>query len=90
MNVTFISSPAPSGSCHKVSFMYINALSSSLSVVNNVQTSSPQKPLGQLKLNFMWSLLGKGEESLFKWSRSHEPLKIFSRTRNPLILKLSM
>ena len=46
--------------------------------------------------------LGRGNESLYKWSRSHDqdgrhahiwykPLKIFfSRTRNPMILKLGM
>ena len=31
------------------------------------QTSS-LKPLGQLKPNFMWSLLGKGDMNLLKWS----------------------
>ena len=55
------------------------------------QTSSPQKPFGLSKPNFIWSLLGKGNQSLYKWSRSHDqdgrqahlwlkPLKIFSRT----------
>ena len=29
-----------------------------LSVVNNAQTSSSQKPLGRSKPNFMWRLLG--------------------------------
>ena len=29
-------------------------------VVYSFQTSSPPKPLGQSKPNFMWSLLGKG------------------------------
>ena len=28
---------------------------------SHFQTSSPLKPLGQSKPNFMWSLLGKGE-----------------------------
>ena len=28
---------------------------------SHFQTSSPPKPLGQSKPNFMWSLLGKGE-----------------------------
>ena len=28
---------------------------------HHFQTSSPLKPLGQSKPNFMWSLLGKGE-----------------------------
>ena len=31
------------------------------SVRSHFQTSSPLKPLGQSKPNFMWSLLGKGE-----------------------------
>ena len=35
------------------------------------QTSS-LKLLGQSKPNFMWSLLGKGNESMYKWSRSHD------------------
>ena len=30
----------------------------SSSVVHNAQNSSSQKPLGRLKSNFMWSLLG--------------------------------
>ena len=34
--------------------------SSSLSVRSQFQTSSPLKPLGQSKPNFMWSLPGKG------------------------------
>ena len=33
----------------------------SSSVRSHFQTSSPLKPLGQSKPNFMWSLLGKGE-----------------------------
>ena len=32
-----------------------------VAVVHHLQTSSPPKPLGQSKSNFMWSLLGKGE-----------------------------
>ena len=28
---------------------------------NNIQTSSSLKPLGQSKLNFMWSIVRKGE-----------------------------
>ena len=44
--------------------------SSSSSVRPQFQTSSPLKPLGHSKPNFVWSLLGKGEESLYKWSRS--------------------
>ena len=34
---------------------------SSVVVRSHFQTSSPLKPLGQSKPNFMWSLLGKGE-----------------------------
>ena len=40
-------------------------------VCQHIQTASPLKPLGQLKPNFIWSLLGVGgggggNESLFK------------------------
>ena len=38
----------------------------------NIQTSSSLKLLGQSKPNFMWNILGRGNESLDKWSRSHE------------------
>ena len=38
---------------------------------HNNEISSPLKPLGQSKPNFIWSILGKGE-SLYKWSRSHD------------------
>ena len=48
----------------------LNLTNSLASVVNNVQTS-PQKPPGQSKPNFIWSLHWKGNESLYKWSRSH-------------------
>ena len=41
-------------------------------VLSQFQTSSPLKPLDQSKPNFMWRLLGKGNESLYKWSRSHD------------------
>ena len=36
------------------------------SVVHNAQTSSSQKPLGRSKPNFMWSLLGKGEQNFVR------------------------
>ena len=39
---------------------------------HNIQTSSSLKPLSQSKPNFMWSILKKGNESLYKWSRSHD------------------
>ena len=37
---------------------------------HNIQKSS-LKPLGQSKTNFMWSIV-RGDESLYKWSRSHD------------------
>ena len=66
------------------------------------QTFSSVKPIGQPTPDFIWSLLGKGDISSLKWSRSHdqdgrhehiwpEPLKIFFfGTRSPMILKLGM
>ena len=36
------------------------------------QTYSPQKPFDLSKPNFMWSVLGKGNRSLYKWSRSND------------------
>ena len=42
------------------------------SVIDTFQTSSPLKPLGQPKPNFMWSPLGRGNESLFTASGSHD------------------
>ena len=42
-------------------------------VVHTFQASSPLKPLGQSKPNFMWSILRKGERKfVYKWSRSHD------------------
>ena len=35
------------------------------SVHSHFQTSSPLKPLGQSKPNFMWSLLGKGGTKVY-------------------------
>ena len=54
-----------------------------------------------IKAKFCVESLGRGNESLYKWSRSHDqdghhahiwqkPLKIFSRTKSLLILKLGM
>ena len=40
-------------------------------VRSHFQRSSPPKPLGQSKTNFMWSFLGRGNESLFAASGSH-------------------
>ena len=73
------------------------------SIVNTLQTS-PQKPLGQSKPNFMWSLIAASVgwgKSLFKLSRSCDqngrhpiygknPSKIFSRTKGPMTLGLAM
>ena len=55
-----------------IGYPWIRRPSSSSVVRSHFQTSSPLKPLGQSKPNFMWSLLGKGNESLYKWSRSHD------------------
>ena len=38
----------------------------------DIQRSSSLKSLGQSKPKFMWSILGRGNESLYKWSRSHD------------------
>ena len=69
---------------------------------HHIQTSSAPKPLGQSKPNFMWSIVRRGNENLYKLSRSHDqdgrhgykyqkPLNIFySRTRRPMILKIGM
>ena len=66
------------------------------------QTSSPLKPLGRLKPNFIWSLLGTGERKSFQtvlviWPRwpscpyMIKTLKIFfSGTKRPMTLKLGM
>ena len=56
-----VSSPEPLGSQGEL-IVYASSRRPSYvvrpSVVHNAQTSSPQKPLGQSKPNFMWSLLG--------------------------------
>ena len=60
----FFSSPEPSGSQGELivypwsGVVVRRRLSSSVHIF---QTSSPQKPLGRSKPNFMWSLLGEGE-----------------------------
>ena len=43
------------------------------SSVHNVQTSSPLKALGQSMSNFMWSLLGKGEQTFIAMLEYCEP-----------------
>ena len=55
---TVFSSPEPLGSQGK---LIVYPSSRRPSVVHHFQRSSPPKPLGQSKPNFMWSLLGKGE-----------------------------
>ena len=70
---------------------------------HNDQTSSSLKPLGQLKPNFIWSIVRKrgmkvcikGQSHITKMAamaiNSKTPLKIFfSRTRRPMILKRDM
>ena len=63
--------------------------------------TSSLKSLDQSTPNFILSLRGKGEESLYKWSRSHDqdgrhahiwqkPSKIFYRTNSPMVMKLGM
>ena len=44
-----------------IGYPWIRRPSSSSVVRSHFQTTSPQKPLGQSKPNFMWSFLGKGE-----------------------------
>ena len=40
-------------------------------VVSRDCQHSPQKTIGLSKPNFMWSLLGKDTQSLYKWARLH-------------------
>ena len=58
--INFISSPEPSGSQGELIVYPCSGVRPSV-VRSQFQTSSPLKPLGQSKPNFMWSLLGKGE-----------------------------
>ena len=39
---------------------------------HNIQTSSSLKPLGQIKAKLRGASLGRGNESLYKFSRSHD------------------
>ena len=69
---------------------------------HNIETSSPLKPLGQSKPNFMWNILRKREKVYINGPghmtkmvamaiNSKKTLKIFfSRTKRPMILKLDM
>ena len=60
--VYIISSPEPSGSQGElIVYPWSVGLRRRPSSVHIFQTSSPQKPLGRSKPNFMWSLLGEGE-----------------------------
>ena len=45
-------------------------------VCQHFQTSSPLKPLGTLKPNFMWSFLGMGRDSILRIPWVHEPIWI--------------
>ena len=49
-------------SCFSAVFCLFTHLSLQASVIHNVHTSSPLKPHDQSKPNFMWSLLGKGDQ----------------------------
>ena len=62
----FFSSPEPLGSQGELLVYPLSRRPSVVrrcpsSSVHHFQRSSPLKPLGQSKPNFMWSLLGKGE-----------------------------
>ena len=61
-------------SIEKLVFTWVDIISSPEpeSSVHNVQTSSPLKSLGQSKPNSCGASLGRGNESLYKWSRSHD------------------
>ena len=68
------SSPEPLGSQGELIVYALSRRPSSVrpSVVHNAQTSSPQKLLGRSKPNFCGASLGRGNESLYKWSRSRD------------------
>ena len=53
--ITFMKTKLSPGGCLSLLFGSIHVYD------HNIQTSSSLKPLGQLKLNFMWSILRKGE-----------------------------
>ena len=59
--VPFVSSPELLGSQGELIVYPCSGVRPSYVVRPQFQTSSPLKPLGQSKPNFMWSLLGKGE-----------------------------
>ena len=53
--------PSPEPKAHRLALAPASVVVVVIVVVNHFQTSSPPKPVGQSKPNFMWSLLGKGE-----------------------------
>ena len=67
-------------------------------VCQHFQTSSPQKPLGKSKSNFIWSLHGIGERKFVLlvqvtwsiWPPCPYMVKIFFGTKRPMTLKLGM
>ena len=67
-----------------------------LSVVHTLLTSFPQKPLGQSKSNFAWSLHAIGERTFVQtvqvtWPRWPPcPYIFFSGTKRPMTLKVGM
>ena len=71
----------------------VRCLSSSVVVRPQFQMSSPLKPLGQSKPNFMCSLLGPGHMTKMAATPIYgkKPSKIFfSRTGGPIFTKLGM
>ena len=99
-----ISSPEPSGSqgeliVYPYSGVRCRPLSSSSTMFKHLLLWNRFANQSQILCG---ASLGRGNESLYKWSRSHDqdgrhahiwekPLKIFfSRTRSPMILKLGM
>ena len=61
-NCDIFSSSEPLGSQGELIVYPCSGVRPSSVVHSQFQTSSPLKPLGQSKPNFMWSLLGKGEQ----------------------------
>ena len=50
--------------CPMAMYMYMT--------IHNIETSSSLKPLGHQSQTFCGASLGRGNESLYKWSRSHD------------------
>ena len=67
-------------------------------VCQHFQTSSPLKPLGWLKPNFIWSLLGTGERKFVqtglvtwpRWPPCPYMVIFYSGTKRPMTLKVDM